>query len=193
MTTPTLNLDTVYTVTSYHYKQSVLFTESEIPTIERQLAGLSIRLNDEGHLDRVGDHLVDGDGFEFAEVVSPEDLAYEANRQLYRVGAQSTAGIVDGDMMAAPGTHDNTLIIGDGVAYIEGHAAHIIYALKALDALSGMEAVWAALAQFPVTCDCGCCADCDTKPKHTEPEHYEPSDAELELWQDMCHEQYTGA
>ena len=24
----------------------------------------------------------------------------------------------------------------------------------------------------------------------TEPEHYEPSEAELEHWQDMCHEQY---
>jgi len=193
MTTPTLNLDTVYIITSYHYKQPVLFTESEIPTIERQLAGLSIRLNDEGYLERVGDRLVDGDGFEFAEVASLEDLAYEANRQLYRVGAQTTSGFFRDDLYAAPGTHDSTLIVSDGTALIEGNAAEIIHALKALLSLAGRQAAWAALADFPVTCDCGCCIDCDTDTDDTEPKHYEPNEAELEHWQDMCHEQYTGA
>ena len=169
MTTPTLNLDTVYTVTSYHYKQPVLFTESEIPTIERQLAGLSIRLNDEGHLNRVDDRLVDGDGFEFAVVASPEDLAYEANRQLYRVGAQTDSSFFRDDLYAAPGTHDSTLILSDGTATIEGNAAEIIHALKALPSLAGRQGAWAALADFPVTCDCGCCSCCGCDDTDTEP------------------------
>ena len=157
MTIPALNLENVYTVTSYHYKQPVLFTESEIPTIERQLAGLSIRLNDEGHLNRVSDRLVDGDGFELAKVASSEDLAYEANRQLKRVDAQANGIGLRDDIYASPGTHDSTLILSDGTATIEGNAAEIIQALEVLPDNAGWQAAWAALADFPVTCDCGCC------------------------------------
>jgi len=195
MRTPnTLNLETVYTVTSDRYGQPFTFTESELPTIERMLAFMSpgTELHD------VGGSIVDQDYLEFAVVALPDELAYEANRQLQRVMAQITSGFLRDGIYAVPGTHDSTLILSDGTATIEGNAAEIIQALEALPLLAGWQAAWAALADFPATCDCGCCIDCDdndTEPSDTdtEPEHYEPSEAELEHWQDMCHEQYTGA
>ena len=185
----TLNLETVYIIANDSYENTVVFTESELPTIERLLA--SMWPGNELHV--VGLSIVDQDYLVVAEVASPEDLAHEANRQLLRVGALSTdrIGLRD-DIYAVPGTHDSTLILSDGTATIEGNAAEIIHALEALPVLAGMQAAWAALADFPVTCDCGCCIDCDTD-TDTEPEHYEPSEAELEHWQNMCHEQYTGA
>ena len=192
MTTPnTLNLDTVYTVTTdrYGYLMDHTFTRSELPTIQRLLA--KIFIGTELHHDANGS-IVDEGGFEFAVVASPEELAYRANRQLYHVGALTDYGFCD-DIYAAPGTHDSTLILSDGTATIEANAAEIIHALEALPKDAGCQAVWAALADFSVTCDCGCCIDCDTKPSDTEPKHYEPSEAELEHWQNMCHEQYTGA
>ena len=155
--TPTLNLDTVYTVTSDRYGHSFTFTESELPAIERLLASMfpGTELHD------VGGSIVDEDGLEFAEVASPEDLAHEANRQLKRVDAQATDGIGPrDDIYAAPGTHDSTLILSDGTATIEGNAAEIIQALEALPVLAGWQAAWAALADFPLACDCGCCACC---------------------------------
>jgi len=189
MTTPnTLNLETVYIVTSHFYQDQVVLTESEIPTIGRHLNALRL---DEGFPARVGDRLVDCEGLEFARIASPEELVYEVNRMLKRPNALTTDG--SDDLYAAPGTHDSTVIVSDGIALIEGNAAEIINALWALDPFGGIESAWAALAHFPVTCDCGCCADCDTEPSDTEPEHYKPSEAELEHWQDMCHEQYTGA
>jgi len=168
MTTPTLNLDTVYTVTTDRYGHSFTFTESELPTVERLLASMfpGTELHD------VGGSIVDEDGLEFAEVASPEDLAYEANRQLQRVDAQATDGIGPrDDIYAAPGTHDSTLILSDGTATIEGNAAEIIQALEALPITAGWQAAWAALSEFPTTCDCGCCGMCDdtdTEPSDTD-------------------------
>ena len=163
MTTP--NLDTVYTVTSYRYGRSLTFTESELPTIKRQLACLFPGTE----LHNMGDWIADEDGLEFAEVASAEDLAHKANRELQRVDAQATDGIgLRDDIYAAPGTHDSTLILGDGTALIEGNAAEIIHALQALPRAAGWQAAWAALADFPVTCDCGCCGMCD-EASDTEP------------------------
>lgn len=183
MTTPkpTLNLETVYIVTSDFYKHSVLITESEISTIRRHLSALALGL-DEKFPYRDGDRLVDYQGDEFARIASPEELVYEVNLMLELPNSLITD--VSDDLYAAPGTHDSTVIVGDGTTHIEGNAVDIINALWTLDAYDAPEAVWAALAKFPVTCD--------IEPEHTEPEHYEPSEAELEHWQDMCHEQYTG-
>ena len=156
----TLNLDTVYTVTTdrYGYLMDHTFTRSELPTIERLLA--KIFIGTELHHDANGS-IVDEGGFEFAVVASPEDLAHEANRQLKRVDAQATDGIGPrDDIYAAPGTHDSTLILSDGTATIEGNAAEILHALEALPVLAGWQAAWAALADFPFACDCGCCACC---------------------------------
>ena len=189
MTTPKLNLDTVYTVTS-SVAPSFTFTVSELLTVERLLA--SIYPGTE--LYNAGGLIVDEDGLEFAVVASPEDLAYEANKQLQRIDAQATDGIGPrDDIYAAPGTHDSTLILSDGTATIEGNAAEIIQALEALPVLAGWQAAWAALADFPLACDCGYCACCGCDDTDTDTEPYEPSDAELERWHDMCHEQYTGA
>ena len=189
--TPTLNLDTVYIVTVYRWGKGFTFTESELPTIERFLA--SMFPGCELHV--VGDSIVDEDNLVVAKVASPEDLAHKANRQLLDVGVQRANGIGPrDDIYAAPGTHDSTLILSDGTTTIEGNAAEIINALDALPVMAGWQAAWAALADFPLACDCGCCAccgECDDTDTDTEP--YEPSDAELERWQDMCHEQYTGA
>jgi len=151
----TLNLDTVYTVTSDRYGHSFTFTESELPAIERLLASMfpGTELHD------VGGSIVDEDGLEFAEVASPEELAYRANRQLYHVGALTDYGFCD-DIYAAPGTHDSTLILSDGTATIEANAAEIIHALEALPKDAGWQSAWAALADFPLACDCGCCACC---------------------------------
>ena len=165
----TLNLDTVYTVTSdrYGYGTSFTFTESELPTVERHLA--SQFPGTELHTTISGE-IVDEDGLEFAEVASPEWLAYEANRQLKRVDAQVTDGIGPrDDIYAAPGTHDSTLILSDGTATIEGNAAEIIQALEALPITAGWQAAWAALADFPFACDCGCCACCGCDDTDTEP------------------------
>jgi hypothetical protein len=172
MTTPTLNLNTVYTVTS-SVAPSFTFTVSELLTVERLLA--SIYPGTE--LYNAGGLIVDEDGLEFAVVASPEDLAYEANKQLQRIDAQATDGIGPrDDIYAAPGTHDSTLILSDGTATIEGNAAElilsdgtatiegnaaeIIQALEALPVLAGWQAAWAALTDFPLACDCGCCACC---------------------------------
>jgi len=187
MTTPnTLNLETVYIVTSDFYKFQVLITQSEISTIRRHLSALGL---DERFPYRDGDRIVDFQGDEFARIASPEELVYEVNLMLELPNSLITDE--SDDLYAAPGTHDSTVIVGNGTAHIEGNAVDIINALWTLDAYDAPEAVWAALAKFPVTCDCGCCIDCDTD-TDTEPEHYEPSEAELEHWQDMCHEQYTG-
>ena len=194
MTTPnTLNLETVYIVTSHFYEETVLLTESEIPTIRRHLMALHL---DEGYLPRDGDRILDCQADEFARIASPEELAHEVNLML-KTPCATTADLRNG-LYAAPGTHDSTVIVGDGTAHIEGNAVDIINALWALSAFDGIEAVWTALADFPATCDCGCCIDCDdndTEPSDTDtkPDHYEPSEAEFEHWQDMCHEQYTGA
>ena len=74
MTTPkpTLNLETVYIVTSDFYKHSVLITESEISTIRRHLSALALGL-DEKFPYRDGDRLVDYQGDEFARIASPEE------------------------------------------------------------------------------------------------------------------------
>jgi len=157
----TLNLDTVYTVTTdrYGYLMDHTFTRSELPTIERLLA--KIFIGTELHHDANGS-IVDEGGFEFAVVASPSSLAHEANKQLQRIDAQAKncVGPMD-DIYAAPGTHDSTLILGDGTAMIEGNAAEIIQALEAVPVLAGWQAAWAALCDFPVTCDCGCCGMCD--------------------------------
>ncbi len=191
MTTPkpTLNLETVYIVTSDFYKHSVLITESEISTIRRHLSALALGL-DEKFPYRDGDRLVDYQGDEFARIASPEELVYEVNFMLELPNSLITD--VSDDLYAAPGTHDSTVIVGNGTAHFEGNAVDIINAIWTLDAYDAPEAVWAALAKFSVTCDCGCCADCVTKHDDTKSEHYEPSEAELEHWQDICHEQYTG-
>jgi len=139
----TLNLETVYTAPSDRYDQSFTFTESELPTIERLLA---FRFPGT-ELHKVGGSIVDQDYLEFAVVALPEDLAYEANRHLLRVGALATDGIY-----AVPGTHDSTLILSDGTATIEGNAAEIIHALEALPRAAGWPAAWAALADFPQQC-----------------------------------------
>ena len=168
MTTPnTLNLDTVYTVTTdrYGYLMDHTFTRSELPTIQRLLA--KIFIGTELHHDANGS-IVDEDGLEFAEIASPEWLAYEANRQLKRVDAQADGIGFRDDIYAAPGTHDSTLILGDGTALIEGNAAEIIRALEALPKEAGWQAAWAALCDFPVTCDCGCCGMCDDTDTDTD-------------------------
>ena len=156
MTTPnTLNLETVYIVTSHFYQDQVVLTESEIPTIGRHLNALGL---DEGFPARVGDRLVDCEGLEFARIASPEELVYEVNRMLERPNSLTTDG--SDDLYAAPGTHDSTLILSDGTATIEGNAAEIIQALEALPITAGWQSAWAALADFPLACDCGCCACC---------------------------------
>ena len=94
MTTPTLNLDTVYTVTSDRYGLTFTFTESDLPGIKRLLA-----LQFPGtKLHNIGGSIVDEDGLEFAEVASPEWLAYEANRQLKLVDAQADGIGLRGDI-----------------------------------------------------------------------------------------------
>ena len=192
MTTPILNLDTVYIVTSTRYNHSFFtftFTESELHTVKRHLASQFPGTE----LHAVGINIVNEDGLEFAEVASPDWLAHETNRQLKRVDAQASTLHQHGDIYAAPGTHDSTLILGDGTALIEGNAAEIIQALEVLPDKAGWQAAWAALADFPVTCDCGCCNMWYCKETNHSTEQHEPSEAELEHWQDMCHEQYTGA
>ena len=90
------------------------------------------------------------------------DTAELANQELIRIDAQSLPGVVmGGDIFAAPGSSGCTLILGDGTALIEGNAAEIIHALAALPDKAGWQAAWDALADFPLTCDCGCCGMCD--------------------------------
>ena len=187
--TPKLNIEIVYVTTPSRHAPKFLFTASELPLLDQwlnhQFPGTKLH--------NMGDWIADEHGRKFAKVASPEDCAYEANRQLKRVDAQADGIGLRGDIFTAPGSHDSTLILSDGTTTIEGNAAEIVRALEALPDQAGWQAAWDALADFPVTCDCGCCGMWYCKETNQFAEQHEPSEAELEHWQDMCHEQYTGA
>ena len=178
--TPTLNLDTVYVTTPSRNAPKFVFTASELPLLDQwlnhQFPGTKLHTTI--------NCIVHEDGSTFARVAKPKDLLSQVNSLLARIGAQTSILHKHGDIFATPGTHDSTLILSDGTTTIEGNAAEIVRALAQLpqDDGSAVEArivmAWAALAHFP---------------KRFSTEQHEPTEAELEHWQDMCHEQYTGA